>query len=522
MAYAKGKMTKSEEWVGFISKPDVFAIVKVNVVPSQEDEECVGQGDKPLLKESSERTVATVAESDFSVSDVSEISLDDISSEICESRLSVLPSSKPLKQLLHLPVNCRTSQVPIPHKTLVAGPRDVGFPGYLTPSESAVLELWRAEIDRRRCDSDHAFLETVFCFGPHEPEEYALCRWLRSRKFCLPDVIRQVEAAAKARLVPRAQEFYPDPKEALGVEESTLKTQYPQCYTGGRAKNGDPLFFNKAGSINVDGVGALTTQEGLNKYRWHTMNYVFKDMVTEQTTADPTYTRYQSCVVIDLEHLSRAQLNGKVIESIKQQSLIDALCFPETLGSCIIINAPAFFSAAWMVIKQFFDPTTVAKIEIFSFKSSGLKRLRELIDDDQLPSDYGGKAPSIAESIMKQEGLGSKVSRYFTKVLHVKSHSSVNIELLKGEEMDVQVFTKSTTGATFTIKSLGRKSDADVPIILVRCPPPNSNAGGTTSYKATIGQNLRGPGKYKVHAVACKDRDASENDYLVVANIRRI
>ena len=52
---------------------------------------------------------------------------------------------------------------------------------------------FKEEIEKRGPD----FRSTVFCFGEEEGECWALCRWLRARKFVYDDVITMVEEATE-------------------------------------------------------------------------------------------------------------------------------------------------------------------------------------------------------------------------------------------------------------------------------------------------------------------------------------
>ena len=69
----------------------------------------------------------------------------------------------------------------------------------------------------------------------------------------------------------------------------------------------------------------------------------------------------------------------------------------------IVIGAPGFFSLTWKIVKGFIDARTQSKIEFFSNTARGKKRLLELIDGAQLPRDYGGSAPSVAEQAKSEE-----------------------------------------------------------------------------------------------------------------------
>lgn len=104
------------------------------------------------------------------------------------------------------------------------------------------------------------------------------------------------------------------------------------------------------------------------------------------------------------------------MEIIKKQANIDSLCFPETMNKMVIVNAPRFFSATWSIIKGFLDARTTAKVELFSSTSAAEKCLLELIDEDQLPSDYGGTAESTVVTMEKM----SQDKKLTTQILYIR------------------------------------------------------------------------------------------------------
>jgi CRAL/TRIO domain len=116
---------------------------------------------------------------------------------------------------------------------------------------------------------------------------------------------------------------------------------------------------------------------------------------------------------LDLNKLTASQLSRRALAIIKEQSAIDSVCFPETMSKMLIINAPTFFTASWRLIKGWLDPRTSAKIEVISSRSAAEKRLRELVDVDQLPSDYGGKGPdtnaTLEQSFQAEYRLQTKM-----------------------------------------------------------------------------------------------------------------
>jgi hypothetical protein len=98
--------------------------------------------------------------------------------------------------------------------------------------------------------------------------------------------------------------------------------------------------------------------------------------------------------VLDLENFGLANCTQKMMDQVKLYIKTDNVCYPETLGKMLVINAPWLINKIWAVIKGWLDPRTCQKIEIIGGKD-GIKRLRELVSKDQLPARYGGDAGDI-------------------------------------------------------------------------------------------------------------------------------
>ena len=157
-----------------------------------------------------------------------------------------------------------------------------GRPGHLTSEEADVYFKFKDEVAKRGED----FKDTLFCFGEEEGEVFALCRWLRARKYVYDDVITMVEEATEVRKDAKANNFYPNPVDALGCEASLFYAQYPQLYSG-NAKVGVPLFISKPGILNVDGMETITTLDGILKFHWFIMMHDFAKRLRAQKAKDP-------------------------------------------------------------------------------------------------------------------------------------------------------------------------------------------------------------------------------------------
>ena len=96
------------------------------------------------------------------------------------------------------------------------------------------------------------------------------------------------------------------------------------------------------------------------------------------------------CAIIDMGGMTLKLSTAVTRSYITRMIGIDSKHYPETLGRMFIINVPTIFSIAWALIAPFLDERTQNKIEIISSESAWKKRLRECVDADKLPVEYGG------------------------------------------------------------------------------------------------------------------------------------
>jgi len=337
--------------------------------------------------------------------------------------------------------HAKKSKKPVKGRGVDKNPLLWGQPGHLTKEECDTYFRFKEELEKRGGD----FRDTIYCFGEEEGEVWTLCRWLRARKFVYDDVITMVEEATKTRATAKANNYYPDSKTSLGVHESLYYAMYPQLYTG-HAKNGVPLFISKPGILNVDGMECITTLDGIVNFHWYIMMHDFANRLRAQKVKDPEFKQFACLSVLDLDKLTTSQLTRKCLDIIKEQSAISSICFPETMYKMVIINSPTFFSMTWRLIKGWLDPRTANKIEVISNKKKGEERLRELVDVDQLPVDYGGEAEDTNKTIAKKAD-----GRIDFKIIHLKAKGEDTIQIDAGEKVEIEVFTRSTVGAKFTV-----------------------------------------------------------------------
>jgi len=247
------------------------------------------------------------------------------------------------------------------------------------------------------------------------------------------------------------------------------------------------------------------------------MCHDFSSRLREQKKNDPhNFTRFECFTILDLDGLSPSQISSLCLSIVQEQSRVDSLCFPETLSRMVIVNAPVFFSMTWKIVKGWLDPRTANKVEIFSSRSTGEKRLRELINDDQLPSDYGGKAEDTNITLLNDSPPGLK--RIFTKQETLRGSSSIMVPLKANEKMEIIIFTRSTSGGKFTVVDADNNDS-----VLFEAKNVKHTGGSDLKVdpptRVTIAENVQGPCKVKVKVVSASGRFSSGGSFLIIGKI---
>lgn len=263
-------------------------------------------------------------------------------------------------------------------------PRDPlsGRIGHLSPEQEHILTKFRKEI------------QDEGTFVPERHDDPTLLRFLRARKFDLPNAKLMFNAAEEWR-----KDFGVDDivKNFKFPEKDKVDQYYPQYYHK-MDKDGRPIYIERLGQLDMRALYAATTQDRLLKRlvweyekfltdRLPACNAAQADIAAANGLPPPALIE-TSCTILDLKSVTLSNFY-RVKDYVSAASSIGQDRYPECMGKFYIINAPYLFSTVWSLIKGWLDEVTVAKIAILGsdYKTELLKQIGE----ENLPADFGGK-----------------------------------------------------------------------------------------------------------------------------------
>ena len=166
-----------------------------------------------------------------------------------------------------------------------------------------------------------------------------------------------------------------------------IKKLYPHGYHR-TDKLGRPVYIELYDKTDVNGLFKVTTDEKMIKYYIkqyeRQIKYIFP--ACSAVVQKPVE---QSCTILDANGIGILSLVGPIKGFVKLASDIGQDYYPEMLGKMTILNVGFLFRAIWSMVKSFIDAKTQAKISLL--KSNYKDELLKLIDEDKLPSFFGGK-----------------------------------------------------------------------------------------------------------------------------------
>eukprot|EP00604_Paraphysomonas_vestita_P001396 CAMPEP_0174819242 /NCGR_PEP_ID=MMETSP1107-20130205/2355_1 /TAXON_ID=36770 /ORGANISM="Paraphysomonas vestita, Strain GFlagA" /LENGTH=223 /DNA_ID=CAMNT_0016032363 /DNA_START=530 /DNA_END=1201 /DNA_ORIENTATION=+ len=179
-------------------------------------------------------------------------------------------------------------------------------------------------------------------------------------------------------------------------------------------------------------------------------------------------------IVIDAAGWHMGLATTDAFSFIRGMSSTDSDHYPERLGKLVLINAPKALSFVWRMVSSLLDAVTLAKISVFSKKSEWYPELLSLMDEDQIPVQYGGTAKDFTpEEALQSMDPPQNITKIQTQLI-TKNENEVETTSLKTSSETINqthsITTPITEGESLpVIENIPSTSETPLP------PSPPSN-----------------------------------------------
>ncbi len=177
-----------------------------------------------------------------------------------------------------------------------------------------------------------------------------------------------------------------------------IKEAYPH-FIHGHSKAGYPIVYEQPGRMNLKELfrNGCEIADMVRHYMFF-MEFVANCICTREdvrAAMGPHPPPHSSSswgimVVMDVKGAGLSHLSGDVVKYLKQAGDINSSYYPMTMKRAFLVNSPFWLAGAWSGIKVIL-PESV-QVDILS-ENNYPAALREFIDEDQIPPEYGGKSP---------------------------------------------------------------------------------------------------------------------------------
>ena len=186
----------------------------------------------------------------------------------------------------------------------------------------------------------------------------AVVRYMRARSFHVDrseSMIRETVAWRAQNGVDSILKDYNPPQEIL--------RHYPGAILKGTDRTGDPIFVSRTGVTDLHGMVEKYGEEEMIRYEIYRREAALEGAWVREWENNAGRPIQRTLVIEDLHGLNMRHLAKKVTKFYGLVCDIDAKYYPETNKKIVIIRAPAAFRLIWAVVKHFFDPSVVSKME---------------------------------------------------------------------------------------------------------------------------------------------------------------
>lgn len=174
----------------------------------------------------------------------------------------------------------------------------------------------------------------------------------------------------------------------------SMKRNYPHGLIGWSSKSDCLIEFEAMGKW-PDAYKAIIaegfTEEDILQH------LLFCYLFTFERIDNRPWPKGKTVKIMDIEGLQMSHLGQPGFKFITNIANVLAIMFPQRMHQCIFVNVPSWWSMAWRVMSPMIPEKVRSQMQMFGRNSpdKAKKALLEWIDEDSLPTKYGGKNDSF-------------------------------------------------------------------------------------------------------------------------------
>jgi hypothetical protein len=139
---------------------------------------------------------------------------------------------------------------------------------------------------------------------------------------------------------------------------------------------------------NIESVLSEVNANEVNNQDWQEVLATYAHAKQMRLQNDPV--NFGFVVVMDIAGATPTSLSGDVMTYLKQAGDINSLHYPGSMRRAICVQAPFWLGSMWRVIKGVLPASVTA--DLLSGEQTMNGGLKQYIDQDQIPVEYGGKS----------------------------------------------------------------------------------------------------------------------------------
>jgi hypothetical protein len=223
--------------------------------------------------------------------------------------------------------------------------------------------------------------------APEHPFLKAL-RFLRARKWDVHAAVAMIRDDVAWRAEPlHAKLRRQTADEVLQCPFRDVFQFFP-TWVQGFDTQGRPISWRQFGKFEIWNVLKETSMERLVAFHAWESEQMLRLMANKSAQTGHTIENFT--IVVDAADWHLGLAIGDAYTFVQAMVQCDSDHYPERLGRLVVINAPLLLSIVFNFVATFLDEVQMSKISMHSSPDEWQPILRSFIDEDQIPTQYGG------------------------------------------------------------------------------------------------------------------------------------